>query len=75
MFNKMDSHLPKLEVRAYYDKPICEQVLKEIIEMRREFSKRLVRTEAIIRETCAALRDAKDRLDKIEAKLGDCQTL
>lgn len=65
----MDSRFQKLGLRACDSKPIWEQVLKEIIEMRREFSKRLDRTEANIRETHAGLRDAKDRLDKIEAKL------
>lgn len=65
----VDSRLQKLEVRAYDTKPIWEQVLKEIVETRRELSKRLDRIEAIAHETRADLRDAEDRLDKIEPKL------
>jgi hypothetical protein len=63
-----DSRLQKLEVRAYDTKPIWEQALKEIVETRRELSKRLDRIEAIAHETRADLRDAEDRLDKIEPK-------
>lgn len=69
-FRAMDSRLQKLEIRAYDTKPIWEQALKEIVEMRRELSKRLDRIEAIAHETRADLRDAEDRLDKIEPKLG-----
>ena len=64
----MDSRLQKLEIRAYDTKPIWEQALKEIVETRRELSKRLDRIEAIAHETRADLRDAEDRLDKIEPK-------
>jgi hypothetical protein len=63
-----DSRLQKLEIRAYDTKPIWEQALKEIVETRRELSKRLDRIEAIAHETRADLRDAEDRLDKIEPK-------
>lgn len=63
-----NSRLEKLEARAYDTKPIWEQVLKEIVETRRELSKRLDRIEAIAHETRADLRDAEDRLDKIEPK-------
>lgn len=42
-----DSRLQKLEVRACDARPIWEQALKEIVEMRRELSKRLDRIEAI----------------------------
>lgn len=63
-----DSRLQKLEVRAYDTKPIWEQALKEIVETRRELSKRLDRIDAIAHETRADLRDAEDRLDKIEPK-------
>jgi hypothetical protein len=65
-----DSRLQKLEIRAYDTKPIWEQALKEIVETRRELSKRLDRIEAIAHETRADLRDAEDRLDKIEPKTG-----
>jgi hypothetical protein len=43
----MDSRLQKLEIRAYDTKPIWEQALKEIVDTRREMSKRLDRIEAI----------------------------
>jgi hypothetical protein len=65
-----DSRLQKLEIRAYDTKPIWEQALKEIVETRRELSKRLDRIESIAHETRADLRDAEDRLDKIEPKTG-----
>lgn len=67
--NDTNSRLQKLEIRAYDTKPIWEQALKEIVETRRELSKRLDRIEAIAHETRADLRDAEDRLDKIEPKL------
>ncbi len=70
-----DSRLEKLELRSYDTKPIWEQALREIVETRqelvetrRELSKRLDRIEAIAHETRADLRDAEDRLDKIETK-------
>lgn len=65
----LDSRLQKLEINAYDTKPIWEQVLKEIVDTRRELSKRLDRIEAIAHETRADLRDAEDRLDKVESKL------
>jgi len=71
----LDSRVQKLEIRAYDTKPIWEQALKEILETkreiaetRRELSKRLDRIDAIALETRADLRDAEDRLDKIERK-------
>jgi hypothetical protein len=64
----MDSRLQKLEILAYETKPIWEQALKEIVETRRELSKRLDRIDAIAHETRADLRDAEERLDKIETK-------
>jgi len=64
-----NSRLQKLEVRAYDTKPIWEQALKEIVETRRELFKRLDRIDAMALETRADLRDAEDRLDKIEPKL------
>ena len=70
-----NSRLQKLEIRAYDTKPIWEQALKEIVETkreiletRRELSKRLDRIDAMALETRADLRDAEDRLDKIERK-------
>jgi hypothetical protein len=61
--------LEKLEIRAYDTKPIWEQALKEIVETRRELSKRLDRMDAIVKENRADMRDAEVRLDKIETKL------
>ena len=61
-----NSRLQKLEIRAYDTKPIWEQAIKEIVETRRELSKRLDRIDAMALETRADLRDAEDRLDKIE---------
>src|SRR5256885_4990316 len=71
----LDSRVQKLEIRAYDTKTIWEQALKEIIETkreivetRREVSKRLDRIDAMALETRADLRDAEDRLDKIEPR-------
>ena len=64
----LDSRLEKLEVRAYDTKPIWEQAIKEIVDTRRELSKRLDRIDALALETRADLRDAEDRLDKLEPK-------
>ena len=47
----LDARLQTLEARAYDTKPIWEQALKEIMETRRELSKRLGRIEAIAHET------------------------
>jgi chromosome segregation ATPase len=65
-----NSRLYNLEIRAYDTKPIWEQAIREIVETRRELSKRLDRIDAIALETRADLRDAEDRLDKIERKPG-----
>lgn len=64
----LDSRLEKLEVRAYDTKPIWEQAIKEIVDTRRELSKRLDRIDALALETRADLRDAEDRIDKLERK-------
>ena len=63
-----DSRLQKLEIRAYDTKPIWEQALKEIVDTRRELSKRLTRIEAVVYETRADLRDHEDRLEELERK-------
>lgn len=60
--------LEKLEIRAYDTKPIWEQALKEILETRRELSRRLDRMDAIVKENRADVRDVEDRLDKVEGK-------
>ena len=67
-FRDMDARMQKLEARSYDTKPIWEQALKEIIETRRELSKRLDRIEAIAHETRADLRDAEDRIERLEPK-------
>ena len=59
-----NSRLQKLEVRAYDTKPIWEQALKEIVDTRRDLSKRLGRIEAVVFETRADLRDVEDHLEK-----------
>lgn len=64
----LDSPLQILEARAYDTKPIWERALQEIMETRRELSKRLDRIEAIAHETRADLRDAEDRIERIETK-------
>jgi len=64
----IDARLQKLEERAYDTKPIWEQALKEILETRRELSRRLDRIEAIAHETRADLRDAEDRIGKLESE-------
>jgi small-conductance mechanosensitive channel len=43
----LDSRLQVLEAKAYDTKPIWERALQEIVETRRELSKRLDRIEAI----------------------------
>lgn len=62
----LNVRLQKLEARAYDTKPIWEQALKEIMETRRELSKRLDRIDAIAHETRADLRDAEDRIERAE---------
>lgn len=51
-----NARLEKLEIRAYDTKPIWERVLKEIVDTRRELSKRLDRIEAFVCETRSDLR-------------------
>jgi chromosome segregation ATPase len=64
----LDSRLQTLEAKAYDTKPIWERALQEIVETRRELSKRLDRIEAIAHETRADLRDAEDRIERIESE-------
>ena len=63
----MDGRLQVLERKAYDTKPIWEQALKEIAEVRREMVRRLDRIEAVALETRARLGDAEDRLDRLES--------
>ena len=64
----MDARLQRLEARSYDTKPIWEQALKEIVDTRRELSKRLDRIDAVAHETRADLRDAEDRIERLESK-------
>ncbi|MBC7912032.1 MAG: hypothetical protein H7Y30_16100 [Pyrinomonadaceae bacterium] len=64
----LNSRLQVLEAKAYDTKPIWERALREILETRRELSKRLDRIEAIAHETRADLRDAEDRIERLESK-------
>jgi chromosome segregation ATPase len=63
----MDGRLQVLERKAYDTKPIWERALKEITDMRREFTKRLDRIEAVALETRSGLRDAEDRIERLES--------
>ena len=64
----LDARVGKLEIRAYDTKPIWEQVLKEIVDTRRDLSKRLDRIEAITYATRADRREAEDRIEKLESE-------
>jgi chromosome segregation ATPase len=64
----LDSRVEVLESRAYDTKPIWENALKEIIDTRRELTKRLDRIQAMVLETRAGLSEAEDRLDKLESR-------
>jgi BMFP domain-containing protein YqiC len=64
----LDSRVQVLESRAYDTKPIWEQALKEIVDTRRELTRRLDRIEAMVLETRAGLSEAEDRLDRLESK-------
>src|SRR5215213_10602420 len=68
LLRDMDARIQRLEARAYDTKPIWEQALKEVVDTRRELSKRLDRIEAIAHETRADLRDAEDRIGKLESE-------
>jgi hypothetical protein len=57
-FQELDARLQKLEARSYDTKPIWEQALKEIadtrrelVDLRRQVSKRLDRIESAVLET------------------------
>jgi chromosome segregation ATPase len=64
----LDSRVQVLESRAYDTKPIWENALKEIVDTRREVTRRLDRIEAMVLETRAGLSEAEDRLDRIESR-------
>jgi DNA-binding transcriptional MerR regulator len=62
----MEARLQRLERHPHDDRPIAEQVLKEIVETRRELTKRLDRIEALVYKTRSDLNDVEDRLDRID---------
>jgi predicted nucleic acid-binding Zn-ribbon protein len=64
----LDSRMQVLESRAYDTKPIWENALKEIVDTRRELTKRLDRIEAMVLETRAGLSEAEDRLNRLETR-------
>lgn len=64
----MDSHLQKLDGIADDTKPVWEQVLKEIVDTRRELSMRLDRIEVVVRQNHGDLRKVQDRLDEMGRK-------
>ncbi len=63
-----DARLQKLEARAYDTKPIWERALKEIVDTRRELSKRLDRIESVTLGNRADIFDLEDRIEKLEVK-------
>ncbi len=74
-FDALDGRLQRLEARSYDTKPIWEQALKEIVDTRRELvdmkrqvTKRLDRFEAVVFQTRSDLGDLEDRVEKLEAK-------
>ena len=67
-FQNMDSALQDIDI-PYEIKAISEELRKEVIEMRRELSKRLDQIEIVFRENRADLRTVQDRIDTIERKL------
>jgi chromosome segregation ATPase len=64
----LDARVQVLESRAYDTKPIWENALKEIVETRRELTRRLDRIEAMVLDTRAGLSEAEDRLNKLESR-------
>ena len=64
----IDSRVQNLESRAYDTKPIWERALAEIVDTRRELTRRLDRIEAMVLENRAGLREAEDRLEKLESR-------
>jgi len=64
----IDSRVQVLESRAYDAKPIWENALKEIVDTRRELTRRLDRIEGMVLETRAGLGEAEDRLNKLESR-------
>jgi BMFP domain-containing protein YqiC len=68
--SNVEIRIGKLEDRQYDTKPIWENALKEIVDTRREVTRRLDRIEAMVLETRAGLSEAEDRLDRLESRPG-----
>jgi predicted nucleic acid-binding Zn-ribbon protein len=66
--DSLDSRVQVLESRAYDTKPIWERALAEIVDTRRELTRRLDRIEAMVLENRAGLREVEDRLEKLESR-------
>jgi hypothetical protein len=64
----MDSHLQKPDGPADDTKPIWEQVVKEIVDTKRELSMRLDRIEVVVRQNHSDLLKVQDRLDERQRK-------
>ena len=64
----IDSRVQVLESRAYDTKPIWENALKEIVDTRREVTRRMDRIEGTVLETRAGLGEAEARLNKLESR-------
>lgn len=64
----LNVRVESLEAKSYDTKPIWERALREIVETRRDLSKRLDRIESIVLETRVRVIDAEDRIEKLESK-------
>jgi chromosome segregation ATPase len=72
----LDGRVQVLESRAYDTKPIWEHALTEILDLKREFrefkrdvGKRLDRVEAIQHDNRADIREAEERVERLESRL------
>ena len=75
-FQELDARIQRLEARSYDTKPIWEQALKaiadlsrELVDTKRQLSRRLDRIELVIVETRAGVHDIEDRVDGIEGRV------
>jgi hypothetical protein len=67
-FRDVNARLEKLELHSYDTKPIWERAIKDIADTRRELFKRLDRIDSVVHENRADIRDAEDRIEKLEQK-------
>ncbi|MFL6254323.1 MAG: hypothetical protein ACJ74T_04825 [Pyrinomonadaceae bacterium] len=63
----MDGRMQVLERKAYDTKPIWEQALREIVDTRREVTRRLDRIESVTLENRVRLGETEDRIDRLES--------